>query len=237
MPARAIRRGMPPKRVPMVSTGSDSAQVGERRDHDRDQDAGPVSAAAFASTTMMAMLTAATATAETLAVCSPRASASSFGINSPGSLPVSVMPKQIPELAGEDDDGDAGGESHRHRIGNEFDVGAEPQKARGDQKHAGHRGGEDHAVDAVAFGGQRHQHDERAGGPADLKPAAAEQRDDEAADHGGIKPAIRRHARGDRDRHRQRQRHDRHRQAGDHVGAKIRKAIAFAQHRDQLRRI
>ena len=40
----------------------------------------------FRSTTMMAMLTAATATAEALAVCSPRASASSFGSNSPGSL-------------------------------------------------------------------------------------------------------------------------------------------------------
>ena len=43
---------------------------------------------------MMAMLTAATAIAETLAVCSPPASTSSFGSNSPGSFAVSVMPKR-----------------------------------------------------------------------------------------------------------------------------------------------
>ena len=43
---------------------------------------------------MMAMLTAATATAETLVVCSPRANTSSLGINSPGSFAVSVMPNR-----------------------------------------------------------------------------------------------------------------------------------------------
>ncbi len=166
------------------------------------------------STTMSAMLTAATATAEELAVGSPRASAASFGISSPGSLRRQRDAEQILELAGEDDDGDAGGEADRHRIGNELDVGAEPQEARGDQDDAGHQRREDHAIDAVAFGGQRHQHDEGAGRSADLKPAAAEQRHDEAADHGGVESAIRRHAGGDGDRHRQRQRDDRHRQAG-----------------------
>ncbi len=43
---------------------------------------------------MMAMLTAATATAERLAVCNARASTCSFGTNSPGSLPASVMPNR-----------------------------------------------------------------------------------------------------------------------------------------------
>ena len=87
-------RGMPPKRLPMVSTGSDSAAV-----------------AIAASTTairmpgqdgrqrrkpaMMAMLTTATPSADGLTVCRPPASAASFGTNSLGSFPASVMPDEI----------------------------------------------------------------------------------------------------------------------------------------------
>jgi hypothetical protein len=37
--------------------------------------------------------------------------------------------EQVLDLAGEDDDGDAGGEADGHRIGDELDVGAEPQEA------------------------------------------------------------------------------------------------------------
>ena len=126
---------------------------------------------------MMAMLTIATATADGLTVCRPprRAPRVSARIR-PAPSPGSVIPNEIPELAGEDDDGDAGGEADRHRIGNELDVGAEPQEARGDQEHARHQRRQDHAVDAVTLDGRRHQHDEGAGGPADLEPAAAEQR-------------------------------------------------------------
>ena len=47
----------------------------------------------FLKPTMMAMLTAATATAEKLAVCSAPASACSFGTSSPGSF-ASVMPNR-----------------------------------------------------------------------------------------------------------------------------------------------
>ena len=67
--------------------------------------------------------------------------------------------------------------------------------------------------------GRRHQHDEGAGRAADLEAAAAERRDQEAADDGGVEAAIRRHAGRDRDRHRQRQRDDRDGQPGDGVGA------------------
>ena len=122
-----------------------------------------------------------------------------------------------------------GGEADRDRVGNELDVGADPQQARGDQDHARHQGGEDDAVDAVPLRGRRDQHDEGAGRPADLEAAAAEQRHDEAADDSGVEPAVRRHARGDRDRHRQRQRDDGNRQAREHIGAEIREAVALAQ--------
>jgi hypothetical protein len=74
-------------------------------------------------------------------------------------------------------------------------------------------------------------------GPADLEPAAAEQRRDEAADHGGVEAAIWRHARGDRDRHRQRQRDNRNGEACEYVGLEIRKAIPLAPHGHELRQI
>ena len=59
--------------------------------------------------------------------------------------------EQFADLAGEDDDGDAGGEADRHRIGDEFDVGAEPEIADRQQEDAGHHRGEDQPVDAVAL--------------------------------------------------------------------------------------
>ena len=92
------------------------------------------------------------------------------------------------------------------------------------------------AVIAFALDDQRHQHDEGAGRPADLEAAAAEQRDQEAADDGGIETALGADAGCDRDRHRQRQRDDRDGQAGDRVGAQVLEAVALAQDGDELRR-
>ena len=52
----------------------------------------------------------------------------------------------------------------------------------------------------------RHDDDERAGRPADLHVRAAERRDEEAGDDRAVDAGLRRHAGGDRERHRQRQR-------------------------------
>ena len=127
--------------------------------------------------------------------------------------------EEIVNLAGEDDDRDAGGEADGHRIGNEFDIGAEPQIAGRHQEHARHDGGEQHAVDAVALDGGGDEHDEGARRAADLKPAAAQERDQEAADDGGVEAAIRRDTRADGDRHRQRQGDDGDGETGENVGA------------------
>ena len=54
----------------------------------------------------------------------------SWASSAPGSLPSSVEPEQVAQLAREDDDGDAGGEADRDGIGDVLDVGAEPQEAR-----------------------------------------------------------------------------------------------------------
>lgn len=142
--------------------------------------------------------------------------------------------REIAQLARKDDHGDTGGEADRDRIGNELDVGANAQEARGDQDHARHHGGENDAVDAVPLRRHRDQHDESARRAADLEAAAPEQRHDEAAGDRRVESAIRRHARGDRDRHRQRQRNDRNGEARKDVGAEIRQPITFAPDGDEL---
>ena len=144
--------------------------------------------------------------------------------------------EQIADLAGEDDDRDAGGKSHRHRIGNELDVGAEPQETRCHQQKAGDRRRQHQAVDPMAVDRRSDQDDERAGRPADLEAAAAQRRDQEAADDRGVEAALRRGAGGDRDRHRQGQRHDRDGEAGHDVGPQRPEAVTLAQDRDQFRR-
>ena len=143
---------------------------------------------------------------------------------------------EVAHLADDDDHGDAGGEADGHGIGDVFDEGADAQKSDRDQDHARDQRRQHQAVIAFALDDQRHQHDEGAGRPADLEAAAAEQRDQEAADDGGVEPALRTDAGRDRDRHRQRQCHDRDGEAGDRVGAQVLEAVALAQDGDELRR-
>jgi Phosphate-selective porin O and P len=50
------------------------------------------------------------------------------------------QPEQLLELAREDDDGDAGGEPHRHRVRDVLDEGAEPQEADREQEQPGEHG-------------------------------------------------------------------------------------------------
>src|SRR5690606_19679195 len=69
-----------------------------------------------------------------------------------------------------------------------------------------------------------------------LMAAAAKGGDQEPAEDGGIQPALRLDAGGDRDRHRQWQRHDRHGERRQRVGGELRTTIALAQDRYELGR-
>ena len=105
----------------------------------------------------------------------------------------------------------------------------------GGEQEAREDGGEDQPVDAVRLHRRGDEHDEGAGRAADLEAAAAEGGDAEAADDRGVEPALGRRARGDGDRHRQRQRHDRHREAGEEVGTELARAVALGERRHELR--
>jgi hypothetical protein len=115
------------------------------------------------------------------------------------------------------------------------DQRAQPQRADQRQHHAGHQHCQQQALDAKAGDGGRHQNNEGAGRAADLKPAAAERRNDEAADNRCVEPAVRRNAGRDRDRHRKRQRDDGDRQRGERVLPEGRKDVALGEGRRELR--
>ena len=73
------------------------------------------------------------------------------------------------------------------------------------------------------------QHDEGSRRAADLEAAAAEQRDEEAADNCSVQPTVGGNTRGDRDGHRQWQGDDGYGQARYGVGPKLDETIAFAE--------
>ena len=85
----------------------------------------------------------------------------------------------------------------------------------------GHERGGQQAVHAVLLHDAVDDHDERAGGPADLHPRAAERRDQEAGDDRGVEAAVRRDAAGDGERDRQGQRDDADDHPGDRVGGEL----------------
>ena len=80
------------------------------------------------------------------------------------------------------------------------------------------------------------EHDEGARGSADLEAAAAERRDQKAADDRRIEPVLRLGARGDGDGHGERQRNYRDGEAGERVGFELRQPIALAHRGDELGR-
>ena len=139
--------------------------------------------------TIVAMETTATAIVGTLTVASDPHIAVTLGRKAAGSLGTS-SPSNSKNLAGDDDHGDAGCEPDRHRIGNVLDEGSEPEQPDRDQDQAGEQRGEHQAIIAFALDDGGDEHDEGAGRAADLEAAAAEQRDEKAADDAGAEPAL-----------------------------------------------
>ena len=127
-------------------------------------------------------------------------------------------PEEVLELRAGDDERDAVGEADDDRARDEPDGGAGAGEPHDDEHDAGHHRAHEQAVDAVLGDDARDDHDERAGRSADLHVRAAERRDEEAGDDRAVDAGLRRHARGDRERHRQRQRDEADGDAGDQIG-------------------
>ena len=196
--------GMPPKRVPIVSTGSFSSITS----------AVPANRATMYPGTRFTnrMKTRITMSADTprpgferrKRMKIPRESfhaSQKFSRNL-----VDFEAEEILDLRAGDDHRDAVRESHNHRARNVFHRGAEPGDAQNDEQHARHQRAHEQAVQAVPRHDAVDDHDERARGAADLRRRSAQRGNQEPRHDGAIQSRLRRNARSDRKRHRQRQR-------------------------------
>ena len=144
------------------------------------------------------------------------------------------QPEKVFHLGGEDGHGDAAGEAHHDGVGDVFDDGAQVEHAEENQEHAGQDGGHEQARFAVLLDDAIDDNDERACRPADLHPAAAEERHGQPGDDGCDDTFFGSHARGDAKGDGQREGHDAHYDAGHDVCGQFLFAVTF-QVKEQLR--
>ncbi len=128
-----------------------------------------------------------------------------------------VKAEEVPDLSHRDDERDAGGEPDGYRVRNVLDHTAQLDQAHDHEQDAGHDRGDHQAVVAVFLDDAVDDDDESAGRAADLDAAAAQDRDEEPGDDGGIKPLLRLDAGCDGKGDRERQGHD----ADDDPGGQV----------------
>jgi len=126
--------------------------------------------------------------------------------------------EKVLPLAYPDDHADPGGKAGDDRR---RDVAHHRAQARDPEQHqdaAGHERGQLQAGDAVLAGDAGQDHDEGAGGAGDLQAAAAEYRDGQAGDDGGVQPLLRLGSGSDGKGHGQRQGDDADDDPGNDIG-------------------
>ena len=128
-----------------------------------------------------------------------------------------LQPKEIFDLRRGDQQRDAVGEADRHRARNELDRRAQAGEAHDQQQNARHDSDQRQAGHAEFRDDAGDDHDKGARRPADLSARSAQRRNQKPGHDGRIEAGLRRHARGDREGHRQRQRDQSDRHAGDEV--------------------
>src|SRR6185503_18150829 len=99
-------------------------------------------------------------------------------------------PQEVVDLAGRDDDRDAGGKAGDHRVRNVADDPPGAGISSDDQYDPRHDGRDDKAVIAVRRDDIEDDNDEGAGRAADLGARTPEQGDEKARDDGGEKPLV-----------------------------------------------
>ncbi len=147
--------------------------------------------------------------------------------NEVGGNGIKLKTEKILDLRGEDEDGDAVGETDRDRTGDIPDDRSHPRSAHENENKAGHHGADRQIGQAVLLDDPVDDDDKGAGGPADLHPRTSQSRDDETGNDGGENARAGRDARGDAKSHGQGKRHDSHRDARHHVGGELRPRIVF----------
>src|SRR5690606_25281337 len=142
--------------------------------------------------------------------------------------------ERVADLPHGDDDGDAGREPHRHRVGDVADEGAEAGQPHRHEEPPRHERGDGEPVVSELLDDRVDEDDEGARGPADLDPAPAEGRDEEAGDDGGVEPLLRRDAGGDGEGDGERERDDADDEAGGEVPPELGAAVPLPEHGHEL---
>ena len=137
------------------------------------------------------------------------------------------QPEEVVDLGGEDGQGDTGGEADDDGVWDELDDRAEPEKPHQHQYQSGHQCGQGETFKPEAGDDAVDDHDERAGGAADLHGVATEGRHHEAAEDGGHKADRGAHAAGDGKRDGEREGHDAHHHSGGEVGLELGGIVMF----------
>ena len=140
-----------------------------------------------------------------------------------------VQAQEILHLRQPDQHRDAIGEADDDRHGDEAHQRAQLEQPHQKKQHARERGGNDQVAHAVALDDAVDDDDERARRPANLHPAAAEQRDQKARNDGREQPRLRLEPRRNRKRHGQRQGDHAHREAGGQVFPEPLTAVALSR--------
>ena len=138
-----------------------------------------------------------------------------------------LQPEDVCHLRGEDGDGDAARKAHDDGVGNEFDDGAQLERAQQDEDDARHQRGGDEARFAILLDDAVDDDDERARRSAYLHPAASQQRDEETGDDGRHDAFFGRDARRDAEGDGQRQGYDAHDDARHEVGGELLLVVAL----------
>ena len=102
-----------------------------------------------------------------------------------------LQAEEILYLSAGDQDGDAVGKADDHRAGDELDCGAHAGDAHDHQQNTGHHRTHEEAIDTVKCDDAGDDHNEGAGGSANLRLGAAQQGDQETGDDGAVDTGLR----------------------------------------------
>ena len=129
--------------------------------------------------------------------------------------------EKVPDLRGKNNDCDAACKTHDHGVGNEFNDGAEFEKAHGHKDDAAHDRRDQEAIHAEFLDYAVNDDHESAGRSADLNAAAAEARDEEAGNDGCHKPLVGGDAGGNGKSNREREGDNAHNNPRNAIGVEL----------------
>ena len=224
--------GIPPKRVPIVSTGSFQKKCGQRGAQHGDNRPGD-----SAGNCATGEHHCHGAGGQDCRSWRPRGSARGQSLHPQPEFSrnfFQTQAEEILDLGAGDQDRDSIGEAQHHGTRNEFHRRAHAGHSQHHQQNARHHSAHEQPVHPVHRDDAGHHHHKRSGRPSDLRLRSAQQGNQKSGNHGAVDARLRRQAGSNGEGHGQRQRDQTDRDAGNDVMQKFCEAV-FAQAQNRLR--